>query len=105
VAAGRSCYASSTRWLGMRSELLARSPFPFATTSELEVGRSGQSLTMSLHACPSITNVTNLFRSESLRELVLCGLELASAPQFVDVPNCDDVADVAAVVNALLLSG
>jgi hypothetical protein len=63
---------------------------------------------LSLASCESITNVTNLFRSKSLRRLVLSessvtdaglvGLELAPALEFVDLRDCAHVADVAAVV-------
>jgi hypothetical protein len=58
----------------------------------------------------SITNVTNLFRSKSLRRLVLSesfvtaaglvGLEMAPALQLVDLRECACVADVAAVVQS-----
>jgi hypothetical protein len=59
-------------------------------------------------SCESITNVTNLFRSKSLRELVLSessvtdaglvGLELAPALEFVDLRYCAGVTDAASVV-------
>jgi hypothetical protein len=62
---------------------------------------------LSLASCESITNVTNLFRSKSLRKLVLSessvtdaglvGLELAPALEFVDLRRCAHVADIAAV--------
>jgi hypothetical protein len=63
---------------------------------------------LSLASCESITNVTNLFRSKSLRKLVLSkssvtdaglvGLEWAPALEFVDLGHCAQVADVASVV-------
>jgi hypothetical protein len=56
----------------------------------------------------SITNVTNLFRSKSLRRLALShlsvtdeglvGLELAPALEFVELRGCAGVVDIAAVV-------
>jgi hypothetical protein len=62
---------------------------------------------LSLASCRSITNVTNLFRSKSLRILVLSGspvidaglvgLESAPALEFVDVRDCALLADIAAI--------
>jgi hypothetical protein len=62
---------------------------------------------ISLIWCQSITNVTNLFRSKSLRRLVLwasfvtdaglVGLESAPALEFVDLRHCAYVADPDAV--------
>jgi hypothetical protein len=60
-----------------------------------------------LNSCESTTNMTNLFRSKSLRRLVLVkssvtdaglvGLELAPALEFVDLRCCAGVTDVATV--------
>jgi hypothetical protein len=57
--------------------------------------------------CKSITNVTNLFRSKSLRRLVLSqssvtdaglvGLESAPALEVVDLRYCAGVVDISAV--------
>jgi hypothetical protein len=63
---------------------------------------------LSLASCRSITNVTHLFRSKSLRRLVLSwssvtdaglvGLQLAPALEFVQLRNCAGIADAASVV-------
>jgi uncharacterized metal-binding protein len=63
---------------------------------------------LSLGSCLSIMHVTNLFRSKSLRKLVLArssvsetglvGLELASALEFVDLRRCACVAGAASVI-------
>jgi hypothetical protein len=62
---------------------------------------------LSLKWCQSITNVTNLFRSKSLRRLILwasfvtdaglVGLESAPALEFVDLRHCTYVVDPDAV--------
>jgi hypothetical protein len=62
---------------------------------------------LSLNSCESITDVTNLFRSKSLRRLVLSassvtdsglvGLELAPALEVVELRQCARVAGAAAV--------
>jgi Leucine-rich repeat (LRR) protein len=69
---------------------------------------SCHSITHVMDSCESITNVTHLFLSKSLRRLVLSmssvtdaglvGLEMAPALEFVELRNCAYVADVAAVV-------
>jgi hypothetical protein len=62
---------------------------------------------LSLGSCPSITNMTNLFRSTSLRRLDVSsssvtdagvvGLEMAPALEFVNLQGCAYVADVITV--------
>jgi hypothetical protein len=63
---------------------------------------------ISLNLCHSITNVTNLFRSATLRRLVLSessvtasglvGLQLAPALKFVDLHGCAGIVDAASIV-------
>jgi hypothetical protein len=63
---------------------------------------------LSLSSCRFITNVTNLFRSKSLRKLVLSessvtdaglvGLQLAPALELVDLRRCAGIVDAASIV-------
>jgi hypothetical protein len=63
---------------------------------------------LKLDSCESVTNVTNLFRSKSLRGLVLSqssvtdaglvGLQLAPALEFVDLRGCVRISDAASIV-------